>query len=159
MPRELSQNLKTVLQEVGEGVALLRLSIALYDNPRWRVYRNYAEDGCDIVIIGPDKRIKIEVKSRQNIITADPGRRGIHFTLTEKEKEAANFVIAYWFDRSAFFVVPTSDLSRVKSREKWLYKFIPYFSEKDGDYTAPSKQYHERWDLILDRTKNANLSS
>ncbi len=153
MPRELSQNLKSVLQEVGEGAALLRLSIELYDNPRWRVYRNYAEDGCDIVILGPNQMIKIEVKSRQNLITEDPGRRGIHFTLTEKEKEAADFVIAYWFDRSAFFVVPTSMLNRVKNKEKWLYKFIPYFSDGEGDFTPPSKQFHERWDLVLDRTK------
>jgi hypothetical protein len=154
MPRELSQNLKVVLQEVGEGATLLRLSIALYDNPLWRVYRNYAEDGCDIVILGPNQMIKVEVKTRQNIITANPDRRGIHFTLTEKEKEAADFVIAYWFDRSAFFVVPTSQLSRVRSNDKLLYKFIPYFSEKDGDYTAPSKLFHERWDLILEKTKN-----
>jgi len=155
MPRELSQNLKAVLQEVGEGAALLQLSIALYDDSRWRVYRNYAEDGCDIVILGPNqKMIKVEVKSRQNIITENPDRRGIHFTLSEKEKEAADFVIAYWFDRSAFFIVPTSKLSKTRNNEKWAYKFIPYFSEKDGDYTPPSKQFYERWDLILNRTRN-----
>jgi hypothetical protein len=56
MPRELSQNLKNVLKELGEGAALLKLSIALYDKPEWRVYRNYADDGCDLVVLGPGVR-------------------------------------------------------------------------------------------------------
>jgi len=156
MSRELSQNLKAVLQEVGEGAALLKLSIELFDKPSWRVYRNYAEDGCDIVILGPRQQmIKIEVKSRQNLITKDPDRHRIHFTLSEKEYYAADFLVAYWFDRAAFFIVPRTELKRVKSGTKYFYKFILYFSDKSLNNTRQYKQYHEKWDLILDRMRNS----
>ncbi len=61
---ELSQNLKALLQEIGESSALLQLCMRLHNNSEWRVYRNYAEHGCDLVLIGPQKQIKIEVKTR-----------------------------------------------------------------------------------------------
>jgi hypothetical protein len=152
MQRELSQNLKTVLQEVGEGAALLRLSIELYDKPRWRVYRNYAENGCDIVIVGPKRKIKVEVKSRQKLI-ASRKRRSVHFRLTENEKKAADFVVGYWFERAAFFVVPTTKLTKARSSGKSAYRFIAYYSDKLGDFTEPSKKYLENWQLILNKTR------
>lgn len=149
---ELTQNLKALLQEIGESSALLQLCMRLHGNANWRVYRNYAEHGCDLVLVGPNKQIKIEVKTRQNVIKTREGRNTLHFTLTASERESAQFVIAYWFDRSAYFIIPTTDLIPAKSGPKTLYKFIAYYSNVKGDFTEHSKKYHEAWHYILDLT-------
>lgn len=150
---ELSQNLKALLQEIGESSALLQLCMRLHENKHWRVYRNYAEHGCDLVLVGPGKQIKIEVKTRQNVIKTKEERNSLHFTLTASERDSAQFVIAYWFDRSSYFIVPTADLVPAKSGAKTLYKFIAYYSEKAQDFTEKSKTYLEAWHHILDLTE------
>lgn len=150
---ELTQNLKALLQEIGESSALLQLCMRLQGNVDWRVYRNYAEHGCDLVLDGAGKRVKIEVKTRQNVIKKREKRNSLHFTLSAAERESAQFVIAYWFDRSAYFIIPTADLIETRSGAKKLYKFISYYSDKIGDFTPQSKQYHEAWHHILDLTK------
>ena len=48
--QELSQNLKVVLQDVGEGAVLIHLAILLRKVPGWTIYKHFAEAGCDIVI-------------------------------------------------------------------------------------------------------------
>ena len=149
---ELSQNLKALLQEIGESSALLQLCMRLHKNEQWRVYRNYAEHGCDLVLVGPSKQIKIEVKTRRNVIKKKAVRNSLHFTLTASERESAQFVIAYWFDRSAYFIVPTADLVPAKSGAKTLYKFIAYYSNVKQDFTEQSKKYHEAWHHIIDLT-------
>jgi hypothetical protein len=152
---ELSQNLKTLLQEIGESSALLQLCMRLHMNTHWRVYRNYAEHGCDLVLISSKKQIKIEVKTRQNVIKKKEQRNAIHFTVTPSERDSAQYVIAYWFDRSAYFILPTSDLIPMKSRDKTLYKFVAYYSDVQGDFTEHSKKYHEAWHYILNETKKS----
>lgn len=152
---ELSQNLKALLQEIGESSALLQLCMRLHDNADWRVYRNYAEHGCDLVLIGGNRKIKIEVKTRQNVIKRRVKRNAIHFTLTEAERNSAEFVIAYWFDRSDYFIIPTAELDEVRSKGKRLYKFIAYYSDKLQDYTDKSKAYHEAWHHIIGITEKA----
>ncbi len=153
MPNELSQNLKAVLQEVGENAVLLRLSIEFYNKKHWRVYRNYAEDGCDIVVVGLKKTIKVEVKSRQKLIASKNDRRNVHFILTENEKKAADFVVGYWFDRSSFFVIPTSKLTKTNAGGKVVYRFVAYYSDKLADFTPPSKKYLESWHLISEQSR------
>jgi hypothetical protein len=150
---ELSQNLKTLLQEIGESSVLLQLCMRLHNNPDWRVYRNYAEHGCDLVLIGPSKQIRIEVKTRQNVIKRQQSRASLHFTVTPSERASANFVVAYWFDRSAYFVLPASALRPMRSNDKTLYKFVAYYSDIQEDFTANSKAYHEAWHHIIDATK------
>lgn len=147
---ELSQNLKALLQEIGESSVLLQLCMRLHLNTRWRVYRNYTEHGCDLVLISANRQIKIEVKTRQNVIKKKDQRNNLHFTVTPSERESADYVVAYWFDRSAYFILPTSDLNPMKSGDKTLYKFVAYYSEIQQDFTENSKKYHEAWHYILD---------
>ena len=95
---ELPQNLKTALQEIGELSALLYLHMLIDEqcHKGWKVFRNYADEGCDLVLIGPGKQINIEVKSRQTLkVSKQPNFA--HFTITKKEKESSHFVIAFWF--------------------------------------------------------------
>jgi hypothetical protein len=150
---ELSQNLKALLQDIGESSVLLQLCMRLHGDADWRVYRNYAEHGCDLVLIGKGTQIRIEVKTRQNVIKKHEERDALHFTLSASERASAHFVVAYWFDRSAYFIIPASDLRETRSDDKLLYKIVAYYSRVKCDFTDYSKAYHEAWHYILDATK------
>ena len=67
---ELPQNLKTVLQEIGELSALLFLHMTIdrEELDGWKVFRNYADEGCDLVLMGPERQINLEVKTRQSLL-------------------------------------------------------------------------------------------
>ncbi len=149
---QLSQNIKALLQEIGESSVLLQLSMRLHQNKRWKVYRNYTEQGCDIVVVGNERIIKVEVKTRQGVITKNTQRPDMHFTVTEGEKNSSDFVVAYWFDRAAYFILPTSKLKPYKAGTKIVYKFIPRIL-RSGDYSDDARDYLEAWRLILDELK------
>ena len=148
---ELPQNLKTALQEIGELSALLHLHLLIDEESlkEWKVFRNYVDEGCDIVLMGPGKQINIEVKTRQTL-SVSGDKNTCHFTITEKEKESSQFVLAYWFNRSTFFVVPTDELKPVQSKGKTLYKFIARYSEQNTDFTDTSRHYAYDWLRIYD---------
>jgi hypothetical protein len=147
--KQLSQNLKTALQEVGELSALIYLSLLITDEnlEGWKAFRNYADEGCDIVIVGHGKQINIEVKTRQTIAVTEH-ENTCQFTVTEKERYSSQFLIAYWFNKSTFFIVPTEDLRPVKSNGDTLYKFVARYSEQNTDYTVSSRHYAHDWARI-----------
>ena len=150
--KELPQNLKVVLQDVGEQKALLMLSLYLIKEELddWSVFRNYLDDGCDLLLLGRGRKIKLEVKTRQSILVSKHSGKQVQFTVTKKERECAEFVLAYWLDRGAFFVVPTSDLTPTSSNGTPLFKFIARYSSLDDDYTDSCRHYYEDWERILD---------
>jgi hypothetical protein len=150
--KELPQNLKSVLQDVGEQKALLMLSMLLIKENLmdWSVYRNYLHDGCDLLLIGPRKKIKIEVKTRQSILVSKHMGKQVQFTITQKEQECSDFVMAYWFDKGKFFIVPTSDLRQTTSNGRPLFKFIAHYSRIEDDYTGGCHPYLEDWERILE---------
>ena len=147
--KQLSQNLKTALQEVGELSALLYLHLLITDEglDGWKVFRNYADEGCDLVILGHGRQINIEVKTRQTIAVAGDANT-CHFTVTEKERNCSQFVLAYWFNRSTFFVVPAENLRPVSSNGTTLYKFVARYSEQNTDYADASRPYAHDWERI-----------
>jgi hypothetical protein len=151
---ELPQNLKTVLQEIGELSALLFLHMTIdqkgFDG--WKVFRNYADEGCDLVLMGPDCQINIEVKTRQSLLVSRHQNK-VQFTITKKEKESSHFVLAYWFNRSTFFIVPTDDLHETSSNGKPVFKFTARYSEKDDDFTDSCKCYADDWTRIVEAIK------
>ena len=157
--QELSQNLKVVLQDVGEGAVLIHLAILLRKVPGWTIYKNFAEAGCDIVIQHADPRragaksVFVEVKTRQGLLTQRRHRNTMHFTVTKNERDACDFVVAYWFERNAFFVVPRDALTETKSGAKVLYKFIAYWSDKQGKSTDRSEDFLDGWEIILDQLR------
>lgn len=147
---ELSQNLKALLQETGEGAVALNLAVRLYGRAGWSVYRNYTEAGCDVIIQRARKgNLQIEVKTRQTLLTKRRNRNTCHFTLTEGERNACDYLIAYWFDRHAYFIVPKADLRRTSSNGRPLYKFIAHWSERQQKYTGHCAWFIERWDQIF----------
>lgn len=157
--QELSQNLKAVLQEVGEGAVLIHLAILLRQVPGWTIYKNFAEAGCDIVIQQSRARrtaaesVFIEVKTRQGLLTQRRNRNTMHFTVTKNERDACDFVAAYWFERNAFFIVPRNRLTQTRAGSKVLYKFVAHWSDKRGKFTEGSEGFRERWDLILNQLR------
>ena len=148
---ELSQNLKALLQDIGESSVLLQLCMRLHNNAKWKVFRNYTERGCDIVIVGGAKQIKVEVKTRQGVITKREQKDVMHFTVTKGERDSADFVVCYWFDRSEYFVVPANVLRPIGRIP--TYKFIPYILKSTGAFDDRSRPYLEAWHLITDKLK------
>lgn len=151
---ELTQNLKALLQEVGEGAVLINLAMRMQDKPGWTLFKNFTESGCDLVLQRLDSsheisQIRIEVKTRQNVVTDRRKPNAVHFTVTANEHTSCDFVVAFWFDKHAFFVLPTDALRRTTSRGKDVYKFIAYWSNVQDCFTEASRQWLERWDLIL----------
>lgn len=151
---QLSQNLKALLQEVGEGAVLISLAVRMQDKLGWTLFKNFTESGCDLVLQRLDSnhdisQIKIEVKTRQNVVTDRKNRNAVHFTVTANERNSCDFVVAYWFDKHAFFVLPTEALKPTKSNGGDVYKFIAYWSDAQSCFTESSQQWLERWDLIL----------
>jgi hypothetical protein len=152
--KQLTQNLKDLLREIGEGSVLLRLSIILANKKRgWRVYRSYSEDGCDVVArrvhgkptAGYRKELRFEVKARQNLLTQREGQQ-IQFSLTKGERDSCHFLVAYWFDRGDYFIVPKKDL-KPSGKKSAGYRFVVNVL-KNGDYNDVSKKYLNRWESI-----------
>ncbi|MBK6958320.1 MAG: hypothetical protein IPH22_07935 [Nitrosomonas sp.] len=156
--KELTQNLKVSLQEIGELSALLyvHLTIQAEELTGWKVFRNYADEGCDLVIMGPGKQINLEVKTRQTLLVSQHPNQA-HFTITRKEKELSHFVLAYWFNKSTFFIVPTEELYETKSNGTVLYKFIARYSEINSDFTDGSRQYAHDWKRITNAIQAIDL--
>lgn len=153
---ELSQNYKALLQEVGEGAVVISLAVRMESKPGWTLFKNFTEHGCDLVLQRRDSnhetnQVKIEVKTRQNLLTKRVNRGALHFTVTEKERGSSDFLVAYWFDRHTFFIVPCRELKPVKVNDDTAYKFIAYWSEKQACFTEDSEKWRDRWDLILDK--------
>ena len=157
--QELSQNLKVVLQDVGEGAVLIHLAILLRKVPGWTIYKNFAEAGCDIVIQHADPRragaksVFVEVKTRQGLLTRRRHRNTVQFTVPEHERDPCDFHVADWFESNAFFVVPRDALTETKSGAKVLYKFIAYWSDKQGKFTDRSEAFLDGWEIILDQLR------
>jgi hypothetical protein len=154
---KLATNLRAVLQEIGEGSALLWLSLKMANAHGWRAFRSYSEDSCDIVLLrthgtprpGYRKELRIEVKARQNVKTNREGNQ-IHFTLTKAERDSCSFLIALWFDRGDFFIVPKKDLRPTKGNK--TYQFVANVL-KNGEYNDRSKKYLGKWERILNLLK------
>ena len=153
---ELPQNLKTVLQEIGElsALLLLHMTIERAELKGWKVFRNYADEGCDLVLLGPGSQINLEVKTRQSLVVSRKPNQ-VQFTITSKEKEASRFVLAYWFNKSTFFVVPTEDLRETISNGKPLYKFTARYSERNTAFTDSCRSYADDWARVVEAIKAA----
>lgn len=157
---QLPQNLKTLLQEIGESSVLLRLTMLIAKKAKktWKVYRTYTEDGCDIVVRrvhgkprpGYRKELRIEVKARQNIITTRKGQQ-MQFQASKAEYESAHFLVGFWFEKGHYFIVPIQDL-KPSSKAKTHYRFVANVL-RTGEYNIESKKYLDRWDRILNLIK------
>lgn len=145
---KLPQNMQNLLMEIGEKSVLFQLFILVKDT-KWEVFYNLGEVGCDLVLIesSSNRKVKIEVKTRQRLYSTSKNKNTTHFTVTELEYKSSDYVICYWFEENAFFIVPVEELSRTSSNGKVLYKFRVRKCV-DGNFDSKSTVYLNNWNYI-----------
>lgn len=148
---KLPQNVQHLLMEIGEKMVLYRLFIRT-QNTEWDAFQNLGESGCDLLLLNSitNAKLKIEVKTRQRLYsTSDKSRLNtVQYTVSENEYKNCDFVICYWLEENAFFIVPKKELSPTSSNDKILYKYIVR-KRADGTFDDKSVQYYEKWDSLL----------
>jgi hypothetical protein len=143
------QNIKTAIKEIGELFCMFYLYYH-YCEAGWSIYRNFDEKGYDILMLNrkEDKKVKIEVKTRQKIISSQKNaNRTTHFTLSQIERKEADYLIAVWLEHNFFFVVPTSTLRETSSKGKKLFKFIAKIN-KDNELDSGALKFLSKWEQI-----------
>lgn len=150
------QNINDLVSEIGERMILFKLYSTIYDKAHLEIFKNYSEPGYDIGIRNTknNSKVKIEVKTRQHLVTttAEKNKNTCHFTLTENEWKCADFLIGYWIDYNDFFIVPASQLTKTKSGKKTVYKLVFSRLKKSKDaniYSKHSSPFLNDWATIL----------
>lgn len=144
MSEQLPQNIKEIIKQIGENQVLLRLGILCHKNVGWEVFRNVGEAGYDILISSSrlNCRIRIEVKTRQQIFTTGKQNRTVQFNLTKKEYEACDFLIAHFIDQNRFYIVHKSELKPVSGGTKWRFNLS---RNKNGIPHPRFEKYENAW--------------
>lgn len=154
---KVPQNIQDLIGEIGERLVLFKLYELTHTNTDLDIFKNYSESGYDIGILNTKtrKKVKIEVKTRQHLITttAEKNKNSCHFTLTANEKEHADFAVCYWLEYGSFFIIPTKKLHKNKSGSKYVYKHIVSRLKKPkietNLYSPDSMPYLDNWEVIL----------
>lgn len=154
----LPQNLSVVLQEIGENSVLFHLFLLTTDND-WTIFKNLSDKGCDLILqnfnnSNSSNKLRIEVKTRQKLYSTAKGNNfhmTAQFNLTESEYDSCDFLVGFWFDLNAYFIVPKQDLKKVGQ------KTIKYRFEakrlKNGDFNDKTKSYLNKWNQISNKMK------
>lgn len=150
------QNIKSLISTVGEGLALFNLYLLVHQNEDLEIFKNYSDSGYDIGIRNnkTGKKVKIEVKTRQNLLIdkTESRHNSCHFTLTENEYNCCDFMVGYWLDYNSFFIVPKDQLKETKSKTKKLYKFILSrlkAGKKGEEFSKHAMENFNGWNLLL----------
>jgi hypothetical protein len=154
---KIPQNIKSLISEIGERMALFKVFELTHSNEDLEIFKNYSDNGYDIGIRNnkTGKKVKIEVKARQRLITtaSDKTKNSCHFTLPENERHNADFLAGYWLEYHDFFIVPVTELAQSKSGDKIVYKYIVSRlinpSSVEYIYSDKSMPYLNNWELIL----------
>lgn len=159
---KVPQNIVDLIGAIGEKISLFKLFELTRMQTNLEIFKNYSESGYDIGIrnLNPkqDKKekVKIEVKTRQHLITttSDRSKNTCHFTLTENERNSADFLIGYWLEFNDFFIIPICELKENKSKNKLVYKHIVTRLKKPKNsidiYSEASMPFLGNWNSILD---------
>ena len=144
----LPQNIQALIGEIGEKQVLLRLAIITHGTS-WEVFSNLGESGNDVLLFNSvlDKRIRIEVKTRQKLFTTGKSHRRAKYILTDKEYNACDFLVGYFIDNNGFYIVPKSDLRPVKANGKryWCITLPPV---RQGDLHLGDNRYLDAWSTL-----------
>jgi hypothetical protein len=144
--KQLPQNLKALLQDIGENAALFCIFTKIHQT-EWKAFKNLDEAGCDIVLMNlkTSKLLKIEVKTRQSIYSS--AKKKNHnsklFQMTKLEYNSMDFLICYWFDNNNFFLVPKGDIDGKKKSIR-----IRIVKGKNDLYGVNEK-YRNNWDVLV----------
>ena len=147
MARQIPQNVKRLVEKIGENQVLLRLAILTHKNPKWEVFSNICNEGYDILLMSHDNNIKIriEVKARQQIFTTGKENRSVQFNMTNKEYESSDFLIGYFIDLDKFYIIPKTVLKPVNNKKTWRYNLT---RRADGTPHPIHGKYENKWNLL-----------
>lgn len=150
---KLPQNLRDILETIGEYSVLFHLYTIAYDKG-WKVVKNIDEPGCDILLLNlnTNNMLKIEVKTRQTMYTTAKSKKTENkrlFQLTRNEYDNCDFVVCYWFDKNAYFIIPKSEIDDTKTTIR-----IRISESKKGDgFIGKYGKYKDSWNLIEKRLR------
>lgn len=144
------QNISALLGRIGEDLVLFQLYTLTHDKDSLEIYKNFSEAGYDLGInnLTNGNRIRIEVKTRQHLVTSNSALNTIHFTLTENEYNSCDFLIGYWLEKSTFFIVPKRNLVKTKSGSKHVFKFVTNYL-KNRSYSDKGFEYINNWSQLI----------
>lgn len=148
---KLPQNIQHLLMEIGERMVLFRLFLLVKDT-EWNVYQNLGEIGCDLLLLNSitNQKLKIEVKTRQRLYSTSKGTQKniAQFTITENEYNSCDFVICYWLEENAFFIVQKSELGETSSNGNPVFIFRVK-RRQVGGFDENSTRFLDKWDTII----------
>ena len=132
---------------VGEELVLLQLALRCVGTD-WQAFRSITENGCDIELIHrqTNKRINVEVKTRQRLVSKHSAKDSVHFSATGQECESLDVMVCFFVDTNTIFVVPRADLrhGEVKGRPHASY----YLKLDKQGRPRDIEQYKDAWHLV-----------
>lgn len=162
----LTQREKHLLEQIGENSVLLTLALKLKTVPGWTIYPSVSDHGNDLVLLrnhgkpakGYKKKLLLEVKARQ-LLAVSGATNHATFSVTPKERDDCDFLVAFWFEYGAYFVVPKKNLKATYPKTAASSTVKPtgyYFTasfDSSGNWTIYTKKYFDAWQKILCRLK------
>ncbi|MCT4594210.1 MAG: hypothetical protein N4A57_08085 [Anaeromicrobium sp.] len=147
---KLPPNIQHLLMEIGEKSVLFRLFLLTKEFPDCKVFQNLSGAGYDILFLNGNKEVKVEVKTRQRLYTTsnEKQKRTVQFTVTKNEYDNCDYVIAYWYEKNYYFIVPKKDLRETSSNGKALYKFVVR-ELANGEIDDNSYKYLDEWEQLI----------
>lgn len=152
---KISQNMSALIGNIGEDMVLFKLYVLVFSHPHLEVYKNYSETGYDIGIYNfkTNNRIRIEVKTRQHYISSRSvhNLNSCHFTATENERNSSDFLIGYWMNENAFFIIPSKELKQSKSKNNKLFKLmVSKLKTGNTAFSNKSMPFLDNWESIIE---------
>lgn len=146
---KIPQTIQALIGDIGEGLVIFKLYELVHDKPNFEVFKNFSEPGydCGIRNVETGAKIKVEVKTRQRLITTSDDKHIVHFTLTQNEKDHADFLVGYWLEHNDYFIIPVDELNEQKSGKKFVYKHI-VSRNRNESYGKKSIKYLNEWKFI-----------
>lgn len=139
----LPQNIISLIGEVGEETVLLQLSLMCIDTP-WQVYRNVGDAGYDILLINEQtgERVRVEVKTRQRIVSKQSITDRVNFTATNNEYDNLEVMVCYFFDSHDVYVIPKVHLKTTKAKVDWNWYLD---MDENGKPSEKCAKYLDAW--------------
>ena len=145
-----TQAMNGILSQIGEN-SIIYLISCIANGTNWEAFKNISEGGSDLLLreIKGSKRIRIEVKTRQTIFSTQiPIPNYVAFDLTVNEWKSCDFLIGYWWDETAFYIVPKDKLQPVKREKDGPVTIYRYIARRKNAGILKEDDHLNNWDLI-----------
>jgi len=140
--QRVSQNIKNIIGEIGELHCVFQL-YSRFSRRGWSVYRNIDEGGYDILLSKGGRKIRIEVKTRQRLVSSASNRtQSAYFPPSLIECKKADFLIAYWVEKNLFYIVPMKEVLKMPR-----HRFIVKLDKNDKPNKNPATD--KDWNTII----------